>query len=85
MHQLFDTSLGALKFSSAIRTSLSGMDTRLGSIDGTLSRVDLQQKELAAVAQDSLAQIKEARNQLASIQGGLHAVHQAGVRTLRTV
>lgn len=61
------------------------MDTRLGSIDGTLSRVDLQQKELAAVAQDSLAQIKEARNQLASIQGGLHAVHQAGVRTLRTV
>lgn len=80
MHQLFDTSAEALKSSAAISSALSGVDKRLSSMDGVLSSVHQQQKQLGSLTQESLAQSELISNKVATIQGSLSAVQEAGVR-----
>ena len=82
MHQLFDTSTEALKSSAAISSALSGVDKHLSSMDGVLVSVHEQQQKLGSLTQDNLAQSQLISNNVAVIQGGLHAVQEAGVRNI---
>lgn len=80
MHQLFQTSKEALESSAAISSAISGVGKQLSSMDGMLSSVHQQQEQLGSLTQDNLAQSQQISHNVASIQGGLQAVQEAGVR-----